>query len=91
MEGHKSKKPTKKQAVEIFGKNIADHTDGILKGNFILNLIQGSDIAYHTIVDYINDGHTLEEVKNFCQMNIDNRKVMEEVATKKEKDEKGEN
>lgn len=87
IQDHRKRSPTKKQAIQ----GVATHVDNTLKQNFIKNMIQGSDIAYHTIIDYINDGHTLEETKNFCQMNIDNRKIMEEVAIKKEKDEKGEN
>lgn len=79
MEDHKAKKPTKKQAVQ----NIKDNVENTLKENFVKNMILGSDVAYRTIIEYINKGHSVEDVKAFCQMNIEHKDAMEKVTTNK--------
>ena len=79
MEDHKSKKPTKKQAIQ----NVKNETEKILKDSFVKNMILGSDVAYRTILEYIDKGHSIEDVKKFCQMNINHKDAMEKVATNK--------
>ena len=46
-------------------------------------MILGSDVAYRTIIEYINKGHSVEDVKAFCQMNIEHKDAMEKVTTNK--------
>ena len=79
MEDHKAKKPTKKQAIQ----NVKDNVESTLKENFVKNMILGSDVAYRTIIEYINKGHSVEVVKAFCQMNIEHKDAMEKVTTNK--------
>lgn len=85
MQDHKTKKPTKKQMIDSIPKVMEDE----LKKNYIKNMIQGSEIAYSMMLEYINEGHTLEEVKSFIEKTLEpkNKKVMELVALGKVKDE----
>ena len=79
MEDHKTKKPTKKQAIQ----NVKNETEKILKDSFVKNMILGSDVAYRTILEYIEKGHTIKDVKEFCQMNINHKDAMERATTNK--------
>lgn len=76
MEGYKTKKPTKKQMIDSIPQLMNEE----LKKNYIKNLIQGSEIAYNMMLEYINEGHTLEEVKSFIEKILENKKVMEIVT-----------
>lgn len=66
MEGHKKKKPTKKELVESISKVVKKE----LEDNFLKNMTQGFEVANHMMLDYINSGHNLEEVKSFIEKNL---------------------
>ena len=75
-QSRKPKKPTKKQMIEQIPKVMEQD----LKKNFIKNLVQGFEISNQMILDKINNGATLEEVKNFVELNLKNKDVVEKVA-----------
>ena len=66
MEGHKKKKPTKAEMIASIPKIV----ESDLKKNYIKNMTQGGQIAQQMILDYINDGHGIEEVKSFIEKNL---------------------
>ena len=77
MDGHKSKKPTKKQMIEeIIPKQFKDE----LNKTHIKGLVQGFEVANQMLIDYA-DGHSLEEVVDFCKKNIEQKSVMESVVS----------
>jgi urease gamma subunit len=79
-QSRKPKKPTKKQMIEQIPKVV----ESDLKKNFVKNLVQGFEISNQMILDKINNGATLEEVKNFVELNLKNKDVVEKVANGKE-------
>lgn len=58
---------SKKNKNEEVANNIATYINETLKKNFIKNLIQGSNIAYELILEKINKGCTIEELKEFLE------------------------
>jgi len=77
MDGHKSKKPTKKQMIEeIIPKQFKDE----LNKTHIKGLVQGFEVANQMLIDYA-DGHSLEQVVDFCKKNIEQKSVMESVVS----------
>ena len=66
MEDRKKKKPTKAEAMASIFKHFEDK----LKDGYILNMMQGFEIANQMLLDYINSGHTIEEVKSFIEKNL---------------------
>ena len=77
MDGHKSKKPTKKQMIEeVIPKQFKDE----LNKTHIKGLVQGFEVANQMLIDYA-DGHSLEEVVDFCKKNIEQKSVMESVVS----------
>jgi urease gamma subunit len=81
-QSRKPKKPTKKQMIEQIPKVV----ESDLKKNFVKNLVQGFEISNQMILDKINNGATLEEVKNFVELNLKNKDVVEKVANGKERE-----
>jgi hypothetical protein len=79
-QSRKPKKPTKKQMIEQIPKVMEQD----LKKNFIKNLVQGFEISNQMILDKINGGASLEEVKIFVELNLKNKNVVEKVANGKE-------
>ena len=79
-QSRKPKKPTKKQMIEQIPKVV----ESDLKKNFIKNIIIGFESCNQMILDKINNGATLEEIKNFVEMNLKNKDVVEKVANGKE-------
>lgn len=75
-QSHKPKKPTKKQMIEQIPKVMEQD----LKKNFIKNIMIGFKSCNQMILDKINNGATLEEVKNFVELNLKNKDVVEKVA-----------
>ena len=75
-QSHKPKKPTKKQMIEQIPKVV----ESDLKKNFIKNIMIGFESCNQMILDKINNGSTLEEVKSFVEMNLKNKDVVEKVA-----------
>ncbi len=73
MEGHKDKKPTKKELVnETIPKLLKEN----LKDAHIKGLIQGFEISNRNLLLYAKE-HTIEEVIDFCTKNVENKDVME--------------
>ena len=46
----------------------------------IKGLVQGFEVANQMLIDYA-DGHSLEEVVDFCKKNIEQKSVMESVVS----------
>ena len=65
-QGYKKKKPTKAEAMA----SISNHFEDKLKDGYILNMMQGFEIANQMLLDYINSGHTVDEVKSFIEKNL---------------------
>ena len=76
IQSRKPKKPTKKQMIEQIPKVMEQD----LKKNFIKNIMIGFESCNQMILDKINNGATLEEVKNFVELNLKNKDVVEKVA-----------
>lgn len=79
MQSKQSKKPTKKQAMA----NIVNHYESSLKENFIKNMVIGFGTASQLYLDKINNGCTMEELKEFIKNNLKNKDVIEKVANGK--------
>lgn len=82
MQSRKPKKPTKKQMIEQIPKVV----ESDLKKNFIKNIMIGFESCNQMILDKINSGASLEEVKNFVELNLKNKDVVEKVANGKERE-----
>ena len=79
MEGHKVKKPTKKQMIEeVIPKQFKDE----LHNAHIKGLVQGFEVANQMLIDYA-DGHSFEQVIDFCKKNIEQKSVMESIVSGK--------
>lgn len=76
QESHKKRKSTKKEAQSMIVKTFEQE----LKKNHIKALIQGREIFAQTILDYINDGKTIEDIKRFCETTLHSGEVTEKVA-----------
>ena len=81
LDGHKAKKPTKKQMIEEVIPN--QFKDELHKAH-IKGLVQGFEVANQMLIDYA-DGHSFEQVIDFCKKNIEQKQVMESVVSGKEK------
>ena len=66
MDGHKKKKPTKAELIA----SIPNVVNKELKDNFAKNMMQGFEVANQMMLDYINDGHNLDDVKGFIERNL---------------------
>lgn len=80
MEGHKSKKATKKQMIEEI---IPKQFEQKLKEMHIKGMIQGFEVASQMLLEYA-ENHTIEELIDFCKKNVENKEVMEKVVGKEE-------
>lgn len=47
--------------------NIVHHVDKTLRDNFIKNLVQGGEIMAQEVLDMINEGKSVEDIKFFCE------------------------
>lgn len=61
------KKPTKKQ---LINEIIPNHINKTLKDNFINNMIIGRETTLQDILDKINNGSTLEELKDYIELSL---------------------
>ena len=77
LDSHKAKKPTKRQMVE---EVIPNQFKEELHKAHIKGLVQGFEVANQMLIDYA-DGHSLEEVVDFCKKNIEQKSVMESVVS----------
>ena len=64
-------------------EEISKVVESDLKKNYIKNMVQGFETANQMILDKINSGATLEEVKKMVELNLKNKKVIEKVASGK--------
>ena len=78
MEGHKKKKPTKKQMIEeVLPNQIKEE----LRKTHIKGLVQGFEIANTMIMEYAKE-NDVEQVIEFCKKNIENKDTMVKVIEK---------
>lgn len=77
MDGHKIKKPTKAEIIA----SIPKHVEDTIKAGHIKNMMIGYQVANQMLLDYINDGRTIDEVKAFVEKNVskDGIETMEKV------------
>lgn len=78
------KKLTKKQAMQ----NIVNHYENSLKENYIKHIMIGFETASQLYLDKINNGCTMEELKEFIKKNLET-KAIENVALGKTVNEQG--
>ena len=84
-QSHNKKKPTKKQTME----KLVNHYENSLKENFIKNMVMGFEVASQMYLDKIENGCTIDELKEFIKKNIENKSIIESVATRKTVNEQG--
>ena len=77
LDGHKGKKPTKKQMIEEVIPSQLKHE---LHNAHIKGLVQGFEVANQMLIEYA-DGHSFEEVIDFCKKNIEQKSVMESMVS----------
>ena len=77
MEGHKVKKPTKKQMIEEI---IPKQYEQKLKDIHIKGMVQGFEVANQMLMEYA-EAHTIEEVVDFCKKNVEQKNVMSKVVS----------
>ena len=80
MEGHKVKKPTKKQMIEEI---IPKQYEQKLKDIHIKGMVQGFEVANQMLMEYA-EAHTIEEVVDFCKKNVEKKDVMSKVVGKED-------
>lgn len=77
LDGHKGKKPTKKQMLEDI---IPNQFKEELRNAHIKGMVQGFEVANQMLLEYA-DSHTIEELRDFCKKNIEQKQVMEKVVS----------
>lgn len=77
LDGHKGKKPTKKQMIE---EVIPNQFKEELRNAHIKGMVQGFEVANQMLLEYA-DSHTIEELRDFCKKNIEQKQVMEKVVS----------
>ena len=84
LEGHKQRKLTKAEKSEALISFVAKYVDDTLKEGRILNMKMGSELAYQMMLDYINSGHGIVEVKSFIDKNLiqEGKEAMSKVLEK---------
>ena len=53
-----------------------------LKKNHIKGMIQGQEVFAQTILDYINNGKTLDDIKRFCETTLHSKETFEKIIMK---------
>jgi hypothetical protein len=68
---------------QIATQNIIDTYNRTLKNNLVKNLVKNINIGFITAsqlyLDKINNGCTLEELKEFIELNLKNKDLIEKV------------
>ena len=77
LDGHKGKKPTKKQMLE---EMIPNQFKEELRNAHIKGMVQGFEVANQMLLEYA-DSHTIEELRDFCKKNVEQKQVMEKVVS----------
>lgn len=75
----------KKKELKEFEKKIEKKFSSELKKNLIKNIMIGFNMANQMVYDYC-DGHTLNEIKEFCLKNIEKKNIIESIITDEKKD-----
>lgn len=76
IESYKTKKLTKKQII----KQIPKVVEQDLQKNFIKNIMIGFETSNQMILDKINNGASLDEIKELVELNLKNKNLIEKVA-----------
>ena len=77
LDGHKGKKPTKKQMLE---EVIPNQFKEELRNAHIKGMVQGFEVANQMLLEYA-DSHNIEQLRDFCKKNIEQKQVMEKVVS----------
>ena len=77
LDGHKGKKPTKKQMIE---EVIPNQFKEELRNAHIKGMVQGFEVANQMLLEYA-DSHTIEELRDFCKKNVEQKQVIEKVVS----------
>ena len=79
-QSHRKKKLTKAEISELI-KSVVDKN---LKDNYVKNMAQGGYFAQQMILDYINMGKSLDEIKSFIEKNLSQsgKEIMENYLVK---------
>ena len=77
LDGHKTKKPTKKQMLE---EVIPNQFKEELRNAHIKGMVQGFEVANQMLLEYA-ESHTIEELVEFCKKNVENKDVMSKVVS----------
>ena len=75
-QSHNTKKPTKKQMLDMIPKVVEQD----LKKNYVKNMCQGRELALNEILNKINDGKSIEEIKEYIEKCIKTKETFEQVA-----------
>lgn len=77
MDGHKKKKQTKAEMIA----SIPKHVEDTIKVGYIKNMMIGYQVANQMLLDYIENHHTIDEIKAFVEKNVskDGIETMEKV------------
>lgn len=70
LEDHKQRKLTKAEKTDLISNFVAEYTEQKLHDGKILNMMQGFELANKMILDYINNGKNIDDVKNFIEKNL---------------------
>ena len=76
----------KKKELAKFEKEIEEKFNSELKKNLIKNIMIGFNTANQMILDYIDNGHNLDEVKEFCLKNVEKKDIVENIISDEKKD-----
>ena len=79
FQSHKNKKPTKKQLEQ----SVVNKFQSEVKSQHIKNIMIGFETANQLILDKINEGSNIEEIKSFCEKNIKNKDIMNKIIEQK--------
>lgn len=82
FQSHKNKKPTKKQLEQ----SVVNKFQSEVKSQHIKNIMIGFETANQLILDKINEGSNIEEIKSFCEKNIKNKDIMNKIIEQKKED-----
>jgi hypothetical protein len=75
FQSHKNKKPTKKQLEQ----SVIDKFQSEVKSQHIKNIMIGFETANQLILDKINEGSDIKEIKSFCEKNIKNNDIINKI------------
>ena len=83
VQGYNTKKPTKNQ----FKYDLVKDYENTLKENFIKNMVVGAETISNIYLKKIEEGCSIEELKDFIEKFTLNKEYIEKIITKKEGEE----